>query len=171
VLNHNHPEVAGAEYVVFADSSRRYLDCSEGVCRLLGYTRAEILGKTVDDISYRHMEVPKLFEEYLRSGLQNGDFVLRSKGGEPISIRYHAFVFEDGCKAAIWEPIHDWRDQYLAALMEFDPKKLVQRIEAAEQAVQAEMRRLDNDLSGSPEDYQKLRDAISGLQSLRRNSR
>jgi hypothetical protein len=58
-----------------------------------------------------------------------------------------------------------------SALMEFDPKKLVQRIEAAEQAVQAEMRRLDNDHSGSPEDHQKLSDAISALQSLRRNSR
>ncbi len=40
VRSHSHPELQ-SEYVVFANSSRRYLDCSDGVCRLLGFSRPE----------------------------------------------------------------------------------------------------------------------------------
>lgn len=39
-------------------------------------------------------------------------------------IHYQAFVFPDGCKAAIWEPTRDWREAYLAALLELDAAKL-----------------------------------------------
>ena len=52
LLSHHHPEVDGAEFVVFTDSSRRYVDCTEGVCRLLGYERSELLVRTIDNVSF-----------------------------------------------------------------------------------------------------------------------
>jgi PAS domain len=172
VRNHSHPEVEAAEYVVFADSSRRYVDCSDGISRLLGYSRAEMLEKTVDDVSLHNKEVAKLFGLYLRQGGMEGEYVLRDKAGMPVPIRYRAFVFPDGCNAAVWEPIQDWRGLYLAALVEFDPAKLRNRIDLALASVHQHMRELErapqSDRNGQE---QTLRDALSALQALQRNAK
>jgi PAS domain-containing protein len=124
LLSHRHPEVEGAEFVVFADHSRKYLDCTEGVCRLLGYERSEMLARSIENVSFDDREVPTQFAEYLRRGKLDGEYVLRHKDGNPIPIRFRAFVFADGCIAAVWEPIKDWRELYLSALVEIDPTKL-----------------------------------------------
>jgi PAS domain-containing protein len=84
LLRHHHPELEGTEYVVFADAARRYLDCSDGVSRLLGWSRGEILEKTIDDVSFHAKEVPKLFNLYLRHRKMEGEYVLR----HPISGHY-----------------------------------------------------------------------------------
>jgi PAS domain len=108
MLSHAHSELRGADYVVFADANRRYTDCSEPVCRLLGYSREELLKLTIDDVSYT-ADVSKRFEQFLRQGTQDGEFVLKHKNGSPIPIRYCSYVFKDGCHAAAWSPIKDWR--------------------------------------------------------------
>ena len=84
------------------------------------------------------------------------EHVLRHKTGTPIPIRYRAFP--DGCNAAIWEPIKDWRGPYLAALLELGPGKLRQRIDIALAAVDQQMRE-----SHDPGSEQKLRDAQPAL--------
>jgi hypothetical protein len=165
VLNHHHPELRSAEYVVFVDSSRRYRDCSDGVSLLLGYSREEILQKTIDDVSFHANEVPKLFNLYQRQGKMEGEYVLRHKSGMPIPIRYRAIIFPDGCNAAVWEPIKDWRELYLSALVEVDPAKLRQKIDIALAAVYQQTR-AENARSG---EEQMLRDALSALQALQRN--
>ena len=66
------------------------------------------------------------------------EYVLRHKTGAPIPIRYRAFP--DGCNAAIWEPIKDWRGPYLAAPLDLDPGKLRQQIDIALVAVDQQMR-------------------------------
>jgi PAS domain-containing protein len=93
VLAHAHLELQGAKFVVFADGNRRYVDCSEAACGLLGYTREKLLSKT--------------------------------------------FVLEDGCNAAVWDPIKDWRPSYLAALLELDRSKLKSKVELALADIQA----------------------------------
>jgi PAS domain-containing protein len=65
LLSHRHPEVDGAEFVVFTDPSRRYVDCTDGVCRLLGYERSEMLARRIENVSFHDGEVSKLFAEYL----------------------------------------------------------------------------------------------------------
>ena len=104
IRNHSHPELEN-HYVVFADSSRRYLDCTDEVCELLGYRRMDLMGMAIDDISYRPEKVSPLFEKFREQGEQQGEYVLRHKQGTPVRIRYHALAFPDGCMAAIWEPI------------------------------------------------------------------
>jgi PAS domain-containing protein len=170
LLSHLHPEVEGAEFAVFTDSSRTYVDCTDGVCRLLGYDRQELLARTIDEVSFHAGEVSKLFAEYLQRGEMNGEFVLRHKTGTPIPIRYRAFVFADGCTAAVWEPIKDWRELYLAALVEIDPAALKRRAELALQAVQQRTHELKNIPAAPNAEPQSLRDAASALQSLLRST-
>ena len=92
-----------------------------------------------------------------------GDFVLRHKEGNPVPITYQAFVFADGCIAAAWEPIRDWREPYLTALIELNTAKLKDRVAIALVAIQRRMK----DVDCGNEEKQDLRDAISTLQSLR----
>jgi len=157
----------GAEYVVFADSYRRYVDCSDGVCRLLGYSRAEILQKTIDDVSFDPREVPVLFAQYLETGRQEGQYVLQSKDRTPVLIRYQAFLFSDGCKAAVWEPIHDWRELYLAALLELNPTKLKRKVDIALAAIH-QARQSKSALSQTITEQQAIADAVSALNALSR---
>ena len=169
LLTHAHPELQSAKYVAFADSARRYLDCSDGVCELLGYSREELLAKTVDDVSFHVAEVCDLFAEYLKRGKLEGEYVLRHKSGTPIPIKFKSFVFPDGCNAAIWEPIKDWREPYLAALVETDDVKLKQRIAIASAAVQARQRNDEYKSGGSHIERQALSDAAQALSVMRRD--
>ena len=134
-LLHKHPELQSAKYVVFANSSREFVDCSTGVSDLLGYARHEMLHKTIDDISYDVSVVPTLFAQYLAAGSQQGEYVLQHKDRTPVPIRYTAFVFDDGCNGAIWEPITDWRAPYMAALLELNPEKQEKDIAQALEAI------------------------------------
>jgi PAS domain-containing protein len=170
LLNHHHPEVEGQEFVVFTDSARRYVDCTDGVCRLLGYSRGEMLARTIDSVSFHEDQVPRLFAEYLERGQLDGEFVLKDKSGKPLPIRYRAFVFHDGCAAAVWEPIKDWRGIYLAALVEVDPVQLKRKIEIALAAVQQRAEEVKRLHGGPHPEEQSLRDAASALQSLKRNA-
>ncbi len=168
MLHHQHPELSGAEYVIFADSSRRYLDCTEAVCALLGYTREEILRMTVEDISYNVDEVPQLFAQYLKAGAMEGAYVLRHKDGTPIPIHYRAFVFRDGCNAAIWKPAKDWRETYLAALLEVDPTKLKSKLDAALAAIDR-AREYQDPATQTASERQAMADAASALNALLRS--
>ena len=180
MLSHAHPELRDSEYVVFVDSGRRYLDCSPGIHRLLGYSPAELFQMTIDDVSYQG-GTRKMFEQFLIQGSLEGDYVLRHKNGSPIPVRYYAFVFPDGCKAARWEPINDWRNLYFAALLEVDPIKLKERIEVALAAI---LRQMSTDQaepsaqSGGTDkhnqpvaDKRAINDALSALKALQRNAK
>jgi PAS domain S-box-containing protein len=103
---HSHPEVSG-EYVVFVDANRKYVDVTEGVCSLLGYSRAELLGKTIDDITAPELRgsVSATFQEYVNAGSLSGQFLLVARDGRKVAIRYESKVFPDGCLVARWEPL------------------------------------------------------------------
>jgi hypothetical protein len=96
--------------------------------------------------------------------------VLKHKNGSPIPIRYCSYVFKDGCHAAAWSPIKDWREQYLAALLELDPAKFKQRIEVALAAVRHQMGEFERNTSASAHERQALRDALAALQALQRSN-
>jgi hypothetical protein len=106
----------------------------------------------------------------LKRGQMVGEYVLPHKSGTPIPIRYRVFVFPDGCAAAIWEPIQDWRELYLAALVEVNPSELRSKLDIALLAVQQRMCELHDFSAGPDNEPQALRDAASALQSLWRSS-
>jgi len=165
--SHSHPELQ-TEYVVFVDSSRRYLDCSDAVCRLLGYSRMELLNMTIDDVSYRAEKVPVLFEQYVQQGKLDGQYVLRHRSGKPLFIRYRAHAFPDGCLAAIWEPIKGWKQLYQTAMLELRPDKLNEALESAQLAIQHRMQELAVTNQRGSGERQEIEDALSGLRVLAR---
>jgi PAS domain-containing protein len=166
VLHHAHPELKGAEFVVFADAARRYVDCSDSACALLGFTREEMLSKTIEDVSYNVKEVPQLFAQYLKTGAMEGEYVLRRKDQTPAPIYFKAFVLSDGCNAAVWVPIKDWREAYLAALLEMDSIKLKRKLEVALAAI--ESARASQRQGSAAHEQQAMNDAVSALNSLLR---
>lgn len=165
--SHSHPQL-DAKYVVFSNSSRHYLDCSDGVCELLGYTRMELTSMTIDEASYRPQRTSGLFEQYIHTGKMEGQYILRHKSGKAIFIQYRSEIFSDGCMAAVWEPVQDWKQLYQSAMLEFDRSKLRDRVETAQHAVEHRMRELGESTTATPE-YQQLRDALSGLRVLARD--
>lgn len=165
--SHSHPELE-QEYVIFADASRRYLDCSDGVCELLGYPRMDLIGMTIEDVSYVPERVPGLFEKFVKHGEQEGEYILRHKTGKPVLIRYRSYIFSDGCIAAVWEPILGWKQLYSAALVELDPIRLKERVQAAQIAIEARILELTGNIQSEPGEWQALQDAASGLKILSR---
>ncbi len=162
--DHRHPEVQAAKYAVFVNSGRRYTDCSDDVCKLVGYARSEILTLNIDDLSFDKISVSPLFEKYQREARQNGEFILRHKNGTPILVHYNAWVFDDGCHAAVWEPAEDWEQLYLAALLETHPSTLRDKANAALSAIQK--RETSFGVAENPATRQKLSDAREALRIL-----
>lgn len=169
MLRHNHPELTGATYIVFADAQRRYTDFTDAVCTLLGYSRKELLKKTVEVLSYEMDNVPQIFDRFLQHGKMEGDYVLRHKDGGAIPIHYRALTFSDGCNAAIWTPIKDWREPYLAALIETDSRRLKRKVEIAQSAIERVLRSAE-EAHKSAQEQQALRDAVSALKTLARSA-
>jgi DNA-binding response OmpR family regulator len=167
IRNHSHPQLDG-KYVVFSNSSRHYLDCSDGVCELLGYTRMELTSMTIDQASYRPQRTSGLFEQYVQNGKLEGQYILRHKSAKPIFIQYRSEIFPDGCMAAVWQPVEDWKQLYQSAMLEFDRSNLRDRVETAQHAVEHRLRELGEATATTPE-YQQLRDALSGLRVLARD--
>ena len=105
IRGHSHLELEGKN-VVFVNEQRCYLDVTDGVCELLGYTRSELLSMRIDDVTAPAMRsnTTSLFQQYLADGLQHGEYILQHRNGQEIPINYVARVFADGCMAASWEP-------------------------------------------------------------------
>jgi PAS domain S-box-containing protein len=103
-MKHSHAELDG-EYVVYVDQSRRYVAVSDGVCKLLGYTREQLLGKKIEDITppEARSEVAREFHQYLHYSALLGEYILLAADGRRIPIRYKSIVFDDGCMGASWE--------------------------------------------------------------------
>jgi len=105
-ITHSHTEIAGT-YVVFVDTNRRYVEVTDGVCQLLGYSRQELLALTIDDVAAPELRsnVPETFQLYVAEGGLEGQYCLLAKDGKRIPIHYQSKVYPDGCMVARWEPI------------------------------------------------------------------
>jgi PAS domain S-box-containing protein len=116
-IRHSHSEIDG-EYVVFVDANRRYVEVTDGVCCLLGYSREELLTRTIDDITAPELRalVPETFRQYVSQGGLEGQYSLLAKDGRRIPIRYQSKVYPDGRLVARWEPLSpetEWQQQDL----------------------------------------------------------
>ncbi len=111
--HHPHPELEG-QRVVFVDSERRYIEATQQACDLIGYRRAELIGKRIDDVAASGTEeVSAKFAKYLKHGSQEGVFVLRHKSGHIVPVFYKSIVLPDGCMAARWEPAEPGTEPYV----------------------------------------------------------
>jgi hypothetical protein len=105
-----------------------------------------------------------VFAQFVKQGAMEDDYVLRHKDGSPIPIHFRAITCADGCHAAVWTPIKDWREPYLAALIETNSKKLARKVEIAMTAIERAQG------GAIAADQQALRDARSALSVLARSA-
>ena len=108
VQEHNHPELKN-KIVAVVDKERHYTFVSDGVCELLGWSRAELIGQRIEDISPEKTpaEVEAQFRRFLKQGSMEGEFTLRHREGHAVRVAYVARVLPDGCLMAIWEPVQE----------------------------------------------------------------
>jgi len=82
--------VASAPYVVLvADENMHYLAVSDGACELLGYSRADLLRKTVAQI-VEESDADLRYRRMIGEGSQRGRIGLRASDGRVIKAIYEA---------------------------------------------------------------------------------
>ena len=75
--------------VFVADEHGQYVAVNRYACELLGYTRAELLGLTVRDVS-ADPEVEAHFNAFLKARQDKGVTTLKHKNGSTFEFRYRA---------------------------------------------------------------------------------
>lgn len=162
--DHAHPELE-REYVVHTNASMQFVDCSDSICGLTGYSRSEFLEKTIPDLDYAPDDVSEDWRKFRAAGSWTGEYIIRHKNGRPIPISVAAWVFADQCTAAVWEPITDWKELYRRAILELNSAKLRQYIEVAVIAIHRRLRELSAG-PASAEERHELDDALAGIRVL-----
>src|ERR1700736_2797114 len=78
--------------VLIADNDRQYRDASFGAGKLLGLSRDEIIGRSLDDFvdSGFKPRIPELWQEFLKKGEQQGTLPLKGPDGTLLEVEYTA---------------------------------------------------------------------------------
>ena len=78
--------------VLMADNTGRYIGANAAATELTGFSRRELLGSSMYDITppVDEKDVALLWRAFLRTGRQEGDIVIRRRDGSQISGRYMA---------------------------------------------------------------------------------
>jgi PAS domain S-box-containing protein len=108
-MAHGHPADPN-ECIMFVDSLRRYFHVTDAAAEMLGYTREQLLGRTIDEISAPEMDVAGKFKAYVRDGSQHGVFSLLHRSGDIIHVTYAATVLDDGCMVSRLKKLTTDRD-------------------------------------------------------------
>jgi PAS domain S-box-containing protein len=84
--------------VFVADREGRYVDANPAACRMLGYSRDELLALSIADVSVREEEVDPMaaFEELKDQGRMSREMVLQRKDGSSVPVRLEAVALHGG---------------------------------------------------------------------------
>jgi PAS domain S-box-containing protein len=97
--------------ILLANDEGRYIDANPAACSLLGYTRDELLQKTVTDIvdqSAMHPEDFGLWQRFLDERRQTGRIVMRHKEGRTIVAEYAAVAsIQPGVHLSVLSDVSD----------------------------------------------------------------
>lgn len=85
-----------AEFITVVDSHRKFVEVSESFCRLLGYRREELIGKPYDDVTAPNTnDIPTVFRLFSEMGYMHGLWMLASRRGTHILVRYESWIRPD----------------------------------------------------------------------------
>jgi PAS domain S-box-containing protein len=79
----------GPALVFVADETMRYVAVNETACRMLGYSRDELLKLEVKDVA-RATTAPAEYDEMLARGFRHGTAVITGKDGTTLDFHYRA---------------------------------------------------------------------------------
>ena len=80
--------------VLIADHKGRYVAVNDQACALTGYSRAELLGKAIIDLTPPHaVEIyERLWDSFVRGTKQRGLYQIRRKDSSVVTVRYCSYV-------------------------------------------------------------------------------
>ena len=78
--------------IFLTDDAMRFVDVNPAACKLLGYTKQELLGLTVIDVIPPDVreEYPQRWAEFIAAGRQAAEYLLWRRDGRPVEVDYHA---------------------------------------------------------------------------------
>ncbi len=78
--------------IVLLDDRGRYVDANPAACKLLGFTRAEMLEKAVVDLVAPNMRegTTEVWKTFLAAGRLGGTYVMQDAGGKDLEVEYRA---------------------------------------------------------------------------------
>ncbi|SMO88622.1 PAS domain S-box protein [Fodinibius sediminis] len=82
------------DIILVADDEGRFTQVNKTACKKLGYSREELLGMGVEDITYTPMQsyTDKKWENFQRTGTDEGKYLLEAKDGTVIYTEYRAIA-------------------------------------------------------------------------------
>jgi PAS domain S-box-containing protein len=84
------------EFITIVNSDRKFVEVSESFCRLLGYRREELIGKPYDDVTAPNTnDIPTVFRLFSEIGYMHGLWMLASRRGTHILVRYESWIRPD----------------------------------------------------------------------------
>ena len=77
-----------------ADNTGRYVAANSQATTLTGYSRSELLQMSVKDLTpgMRQDATGELWNRFIQSGAQSGDYVLERRDGVPVHVHYAAYA-------------------------------------------------------------------------------
>jgi PAS domain S-box-containing protein len=78
--------------ILLMDDAGRYVDANPAACQLLGYTRDEIVGLHVSDVT-RGVDrggIPELMRRFLAAGTSDGEYTVVRRGGATREVEYRS---------------------------------------------------------------------------------
>ncbi len=84
------------QYVTVVDSDRRHVEVSDSFCQLVGYQREELVGMRYDDLTAPNTnDVPTVFGLFQKLGYMHGMWMIVSREGTRILVRYESWLRPD----------------------------------------------------------------------------
>ncbi len=88
--------VVNSEFVTVVDSDRKFVEVSDSFCQLLGYRREELIGKPYDDVTAPNTnDIPTVFRLFMKQGYMHGLWMLASRRGTRVLVRYESRIRPD----------------------------------------------------------------------------
>ena len=86
----------GPKYLTVVDNDRKYVQVSKDFCKLVGYEEEELLGRRYDEVTASGTnDIDKVFSLFLKLGYMHGLWMLVSRQGTRILVRYDSWMRPD----------------------------------------------------------------------------
>src|SRR5579862_5357906 len=88
--------IVPGDYRTLIDLDRRYVYVSDEFCKLVGYTREELIGKRYDDVSAPDTnDLRTVFNLFCQLEYMHGLWMLLARSGRRILVRYESWLRPD----------------------------------------------------------------------------